>query len=212
MEVPLFPLRLVLFPGRQLPLHLFEDRYLQMLSDLLEGDRRFGVIAIRDGNDVDPLPEVHRVGCLAEVQQVTRLPDGRADIVARGIQRFRLDHRHPPDPYQRASISLLEDADDGADPRRVAALREALRPYLTQLGAPEELASQLPDSPDHLAWLAAAAAQVEISEQQALLELDSTRERVDETLALLRRESSLMRHFGSVGSLRPPNPDGAELN
>lgn len=212
MELPIFPLRVVLFPGRPLPLHVFEERYQQMLCDILDDDRRFGVVAIRSGSAEDREPRTFEVGCVAEVEQITRLPDGRADLTTRGVQRFRVDRWLDADPYHRAEVVPLEDGRDGADPGKITALRELLVPYLQALGAPEELICQLPDSADHLAWLAAAAAQVGLEEQQTLLELDSTAERVDGTLSLLRREASFMRHFGSVGSLRPPGPDGAELN
>lgn len=212
MELPIFPLRVVLFPGRPLPVHLFEDRYRQMLTDILDADRRFGVVAIRTGSAEEPSPGAFDVGCVSEVEQVTWLPDGRADVVTRGVQRFRVVHWLEPAPYHRAEVAPLEDGDNAADPAKVAALRELLAPYLQALGAPDELVCQLPDSADHLAWLAAAAAQVDLDEQQSLLELDSTAARIDGTLGLLRRETSLIRHFGSVGSLRPPGPNGAELN
>lgn len=212
MELPIFPLRVVLFPGRPLPVHVFEDRYQQMLGDVLEADRRFGVIAIRSGNAEDLTPCTFEVGCIAEVEQVTRLPDGRADVTTRGVQRFRVQRWLDAEPYHRAAVTPLADGGDSAEHAQVAALREMLVPYLQALGAPDELACQLPESPDHLAWLAAAAAQVGTEEQQTLLELDSTAERVEGTLSLLRREANFMRHFGSVGSLRPPGPDGAELN
>lgn len=212
MQLPMFPLRVVLFPGRTLPLHVFEDRYRQLLSDVLDTDRRFGVVGIVDGADVDAEPLTYTVGCVAQVEQVTRLPDGRADVVARGVERLRVSRWLSAEPYPRAEVELLEDGCDEPDPLQVAALREMLVPYLQALGAPEELVGQLPGSPDHLAWLAAAAAQVGLPEQQALLEVESTSARVAETLALLRREAGLMRHFGCVGSLRPPGPNGAELN
>lgn len=212
MELPIFPLRVVLFPGRPLPLHVFEERYQRMLGDVLDDDRRFGVVAIRSGSAEEHQPRTFEVGCVAEVEQVTRLPDGRADLSTRGVQRFRVEQWLDGEPYHRAEVVALEDGPTGADQTKVAALRELLVPYLQALGAPEELICHLPDSPDHLAWLAAGAAQVGLHEQQALLELDSTQDRIEGTLALLRREASFMRHFGSVGSLRPPGPNGAELN
>ncbi|PSO54794.1 MAG: hypothetical protein BRC31_01480 [Actinobacteria bacterium QS_5_72_10] len=201
MELPIFPLRVVLFPGRPLPVHIFEDRYRQMLTEVLEADRRFGIVAIRAGAAEDPAPSAFEVGCVSEVEQVTWLPHGRADVVARGVQRFRVQRWLEPAPYHRAEISPLADGDEIADPAKLAALRELLVPYLQALGAPDELACQLPDS-----------AQVGLEEQQSLLEQDSTTARIDDTVTLLRRETGLIRHFGSVGSLRPPGPNGAELN
>lgn len=213
MELPLFPLHLVLFPGRPLPLHLFERRYRQLLTDCLAADRRFGVVAIRSGQEVGAAPDIFDVGTVAAVEHVDAHDDGRFDIVTRGVQRFRILAPLDGTPYLRAEVELLEDGAVGMDiAERAAELRDLLVPYLANLGAPEELLCRLPEGADQLAYLAAAAAQVAVPEQQRLLELDSTASRVAATLEILRRETGIMRHFGTVGSLRPPGPGGAELN
>jgi Lon protease-like protein len=213
MELPLFPLHLVLFPGRPLPLHLFEPRYRRMLDDCLAGERRFGVVAIRAGHEVGAPAETFSVGTVAEIEQVEVLEGGRFDVLARGLRRFRILRHLEGSPYQRAEVELLDDEPvEPSDQRRCHQLRQLLVPYLSQLGAPQELLAHLPGSPDQLAYLAAAAMQVDLPEQQRLLELDSTGSRIGATLEMLRRESGIMRHLGSVGSLRPVGPGGAELN
>jgi uncharacterized protein len=99
--LPLFPLGTVLFPGMTLPLRVFEERYRQMVADLLakpEAAREFGVVAIRKGREVatdsapdsDSAPELHEIGCVARLRESTRHPDGRFDLVAIGTRRFRL--------------------------------------------------------------------------------------------------------------------------
>jgi len=92
--LPLFPLGTVLYPGLLLPLHIFEDRYRQLVRDLLEGPepQRFGVIAIRKGREtgVDGVSGLYEIGCTATLRQVTELKDGRFDLVTVGTQRFRL--------------------------------------------------------------------------------------------------------------------------
>jgi uncharacterized protein len=211
VQLPLFPLHLVLFPGRPLPLHLFEDRYRRMLSDVLDGDRRFGVVAIQRGREVGGAPEVFGVGTVAEVRDVTELPDGRFNIVTRGTERFRVRALLGGAPYLRADVELLPES-SGACTTRAAQVYRQLVPYLAALGAPEELLACLPKDANQLVYLAASALQVDLAEQQALLELDSTTERLDATLDLLRREAGLLRHLGTVGSLRPPGPGGVELN
>jgi Lon protease-like protein len=212
MDLPLFPLHLVLFPGRPLPLHLFEPRYRQMLTDCLAADSQFGVVAIRSGAEVGRA-ETFEVGTVARIEHVDALDDGRYDILSRGVQRFRVLAPLDGRPYLRAEVQLLEDGDvDPTDEERSAQLRKLLIPYLAGLGAPEELLGRLPACPDQLAYLAAAAMQVEVPEQQRLLELDSTSTRITATLEMLRREAGIMRHLGTVGSLRPPGPGGAELN
>lgn len=213
MELPLFPLHVVLFPGRPLPLHVFEPRYRRLLADCLDGERRFGVVAIRSGVEVGAPAETFDVGTIARIEQVTPLEDGRFDLHTRGTQRFRIRRRLLDDPYPCADVELLDDAPlDEAAEARSGELREILVPYLASLGAPEELLARLPSSPRQLSYLAAAAVQVELTEQQRLLELDSTAERVEATLEMLRREAGIMRHFGTVGALRPHGPGGAQLN
>jgi hypothetical protein len=213
MELPLFPLHLVLFPGRPLPLHLFEPRYRTMLADCLAGERRFGVVAIRAGREAGGTADVFGIGTVAEIERVDELPDGRFDIVTRGVQRFRIHAFVEGPPYLCATVELLEEPPSGPGDREVAArVRQLLMPYLTSLGAPHELLERLPADPTDLSWLAAAAVQVEVPEQQRLLECDSLAARLDHTMAMLRREAAIMRHFGTVGSLRPPGPGGAELN
>lgn len=213
MELPLFPLHIVLFPGRPLPLHVFEPRYRSMLDDCLAGDRRFGVVAIKAGQAESGCAEIYEVGTVARIESVTPLADGRSDITTRGLQRFRVEELVTGTPYLKARVQLLEETCAGPqDHEHAAQLRELLVPYLASLGAPEELLSRLPSEPDELAYLAAAALQTEVPEQQRLLELDSTSTRLATTLRMLRREACLMRHFGTVGSLRPPGPNGAQLN
>lgn len=213
MDLPLFPLHLVLFPGRQLPLHLFELRYRQMLAHCMANSQRFGAVAIRAGREAGHVPEVFEVGTVARIEQVAELPDGRFDIITRGTQRFRIVRFVEGEPYLRAEVELLEDEPaETEDGERARALRDLLIPYLASLGAPEELLERIPSEPAELAYLASAAAQVEVGEQQRLLELDGTGRRLEATLRLLRRETGLMRHFGTVGSLKPPGPGGADLN
>lgn len=213
MELPLFPLHLVLFPGRPLPLHVFEPRYRTLVDDCMRDDQRFGVVAIKAGQAEGGCAEIFEVGTVAHIESVTPLSDGRSDIITRGTQRFRVDGFVPGTPYLKGRVQLLEEQSAEPDDHAHAAqLRELLVPYLACLGAPDELLSRLPSEPNELAYLAAAALQTEVPEQQQLLELDSTSTRLQATLQMLRREACLMRHFGTVGSLRPPGPNGAQLN
>src|SRR4249920_379422 len=100
--MPLFPLGTVLYPGLLLPLHIFEERYRQLVRDLLEGQepRDFGVIAIRKGREtgVDGISALYQIGCTTRLRRVMRHDDGRFELVTVGVQRFRLlglDHSRP---------------------------------------------------------------------------------------------------------------------
>lgn len=213
MQLPLFPLHTVLFPGRPLPLHLFEQRYRDMLRDCLESDRRFGVVAIRSGREAGGSADIFEVGTIAQIEHVDPLPDGRANIVTRGTDRFRINEILSGTPYLRAEAEpLAESPPAQADGGLAGQLRNTLVVYLGALGAPREMLQRVPTAPEALAWLAASTLQVELPELQRILELDSCSERLQETLRVLRREAGIARHFGTVGSLRPAGPGGSELN
>lgn len=211
--LPLFPLHVVLFPGRPLPLHIFEPRYRELLDDCMAADRRFGVVAIRYGRAERGRADVYSVGTVAEIVRVERLDDGRSNIVTRGAERFNITQLLEDGPYLRAQVELLDE--EPADARLapyVSLLRTHLEAYLQDIGAGEPLVGRLPANPAALAWLAACAAELQLSEQQLLLEIDSLTERLRTTIRFLRREHSLLRRLGHVTVLRPQGPAGATLN
>src|ERR1035438_7357518 len=117
--LPLFPLGTVLYPGLLLPLHIFEDRYRQLVHELLDGPgpQHFGVIAIREGREtgVDSISSVYEIGCTAMLRQVREHEDGRFDLVTVGTQRFRLGQFDDSRPYLQGEVELLgEDTGDPA--------------------------------------------------------------------------------------------------
>lgn len=210
--LPLFPLHVVLFPGRPLPLHIFEPRYRRLLDDALQAERRFGVVAIRYGRAEYGDADVYRVGTIAEIVRVEQLDDGRSNIVTRGAERFRVRRLLRNGPYLRGEVDLLEEQEPDAETAPfTVALRHHLQSYLSDLGAGDP-GSRLPARPDALAWLAAYAAELHLTEQQQLLEIDSVTERLQTILRLLRREHHLLRRLGHITVLRPQGPAGATLN
>jgi Lon protease-like protein len=112
--LPLFPLGTVLFPGMILPLRVFEERYKQMVADLLgkpEPAREFAVIAIRKGHEVgaDNARETHDIGCVARLRETARHADGRFDLVTVGTRRFRLLRTDDSLPYYQGEIEELPE-------------------------------------------------------------------------------------------------------
>jgi len=206
--MPLFPLGTVLYPGLVLPLHIFEDRYLQLVRDLMGGPepRRFGVIAIRKGREtgVDGISALYEIGCTATLRQVMQRDDGRFDLVTVGDQRFRLLGLDHSQPYLRGEIDLLaEEAgdDEAAATLTVRAVQHAFRDYLDALatqGAARIDVPDLPDEPVLLSYLVAASMIVDLSDRQVLLaEPDAGRRLVAER-ALLARETNMLRRFTST--------------
>jgi len=205
--MPLFPLGTVLYPGLVLPLHIFEDRYRQLVRDLLDGPepQQFGVIAIRKGREtgVDGISALYEIGCTATLRQVMQHDDGRFDLVTVGDQRFRLlglDHSRP---YLLGKIELLaeEAGDEEAATLAVPAVQRAFRDYLDALatqGAARIDVPDLPDEPVLLSYLVAASMVVDLSDRQVLLaEPDAGRRLVAER-ALLARETNMLRRFTST--------------
>ena len=111
--LPLFPLSTVLFPGMRLPLHVFEDRYRQLVADLLTGPepRQFGIIAIRKGRETgtEGVTALYDIGCVATVRQIAEHEDGRYDLQTVGTRRFRLLSLDRSLPYFQGEIEPLAE-------------------------------------------------------------------------------------------------------
>jgi Lon protease-like protein len=209
--LPLFPLTTVLFPGMRLPLHVFEQRYRQLVRDLLDQPepRRFGVIAIRKGRETgaDGVTALHEVGCVATVRQVKALDDGRYDLVAVGTERFRLLSLDRSLPYFKGEIELLPDKGDDAQIAALAAQRvqAAFRAYLNALadrGGGVISVNDLPDEPLLLSYIVGAAMIIDLPERQALLAAPDTFTRLRAERSLLAREIGMLRATTSR-----PSPD-----
>ena len=200
--LPLFPLGAVLYPGMLLPLHIFEERYRQLVRDLLDGPepRRFGVIAIRKGREtgIDGVHSLYEIGCTATLRRVDGHDDGRFDIVTIGTQRFRLRGLDETRPYLQGEVEML--ADEPADPvsaePAVRATQAAFREYLdalTEWGGAIVRLEDLPDEPTLLSFIIAAAMVIDLPERQALLAESDTVRRLARQRAMLSRETAMLR-------------------
>jgi uncharacterized protein len=209
--LPLFPLGTVLFPGLLLPLHIFEQRYRQLVRDLLDRPepRQFGVIAIRKGREtgVDGISALYQVGCIATLRRVKELQDGRFDLVAAGTQRFRLTELDSSRPYLQGEADLLaENPGDAATAGLAArAVQRAFRSYLDALarrGTAQVGVPDLPDEPTMLSYLVAASMIIDLSDRQALLAEPDAASRLAAERTLLARETTMLRSLTST-----PAPD-----
>src|SRR5512134_2454359 len=110
--IPIFPLpNVVLFPNVFLPLHIFEPRYRAMVKDALESDRIIGMVLLRPGfeRDYAGSPPVYPVGCAGVITHSETLPDGRFNIVLRGLEKFRLTDEDTSRPYRIAHIEAVPE-------------------------------------------------------------------------------------------------------
>lgn len=224
-RIALFPLNAVLFPGVVLPLHLFEDRYLTLMSDLMEGPEphRFGVVALElgretgepgdpDGSAPGPGPgsgpggsegpgppatplRLAEVGCVAELHEAMKLPDGQYDVVTVGGRRFRLKELDRSRPYLCGDVEFLpeEQGDTGDDlVRRVRQLFHLYRHRLAAAGVDADDPPDLPDDPVELSYLVAAATVLDPADKQRLLAAEDAAHRLRAERDLLLRETRLL--------------------
>jgi uncharacterized protein len=209
--LPLFPLGTVLYPGLLMPLHIFEDRYRQLVGDLLAGPepRQFGVIAIRQGREtgVDGVGALYEIGCVATLRQVTEHDDGRFDVMTVGTQRFRLLELDESRPYLQGHVDLIaeESGDEAAAAGAVQSVQVAFRAYLDALAAQGAVRVSVPDLPDEpvlLSYLVASSVIVDLSDSQLLLAEPDALLRLTAERVLLAKETGILRSLSST-----PAPD-----
>ncbi|MBD1922791.1 LON peptidase substrate-binding domain-containing protein [Microcoleus sp. FACHB-831] len=185
-ELPLFPLpEVVLFPGRPLPLHIFEFRYRIMMNTILESDRRFGVLMFNPVNG-----QVASVGCCAEIIHFQRLPDDRMKILTLGQQRFRVLEYVREKPYRVGLVEWIEDQPPEKDLRALGTEVEQLLRDVVRLSAKltereMELPDDLPTLPRELSYWVASNLYGVATEQQALLEMQDTAGRLEREAEIL---------------------------
>lgn len=200
--LPLFPLQVVLFPAAQLPLHIFEPRYREMVGKAIAQKSEFGVVFAEEST-------VSSVGCTALVEEVTkRYTDGRFDIMTRGRQRFRALDLDQEKDYLRARIDFFQDESAESAPRSVV---EEARHLAHEVA--RTLNATLPEALDidepQASFALASALPLELKFKQQLLEQRSEPQRIRtlvdylgkvlERARVTRRMQSLARTNGHGG-------------
>lgn len=220
MQLPLFPLHTVLFPHLPLPLHVFEERYRAMATDLMADGSpyagRFVVSMITDGSEVGGDASIRSIGTICEVHSAERFPDGRWMLIGVGLARARLgpvDRSGPyavveaeelGDPAGTDAAALLPDVQRALDAYLATVKRFVVRTASVGNDESEEPTTvaatldrmlkpiQLPDDPVAASYATGGVLQIELSRKQQLLELPDAASRLRAELELLRRESRLL--------------------
>lgn len=199
-ELPLFPLpELVLFPGRHLPLHVFEPRYRIMMNTILQNDRRFGVLML------DPITgQPAQVGCCAEILHYQRLPDDRLKILTIGQQRFRVLSYVREKPYRVGLVEWVDDKPTSQDLKPLASdvdrlLRDVVHLSAKLTNQDIDLPDNIPDIPIELSYWVASNLHGVALEQQALLEMDDTSVRLEREAEIL---TSTRNHLAARTALK----------
>ena len=192
--IPIFPLpNVVLFPNVFLPLHVFEPRYRAMLADALAGDRIIGMTLLQPGFEADyqGRPAVYPIGCAGVITHSERLPDGRSNLVLRGIEKFRIVTEDTSREYRLAHIQPLPEIASDADKQRLKQKRQRLEALLVVAiergGADPRFPAAIPD--EDLVNALSQYLGLDPVERQALLERDGILARCDGLIELLEMKT-----------------------
>lgn len=202
MEIPLFPLNTVLFPGWPMPLHIFEPRYLEMVRFCVEEKSPFGIVLIKQGmaeGDTAVIP--HDVGCMVSITQMERLDDGRLLIMTVGQERFRVLSLNRRRAYLVGAVEQLPYLPEKTAPLQAAAneLHPLVLHYLTQLTSLADNIefdpTQVPTEPESLSHMAASMLQVSLETKQSLLEAKKISNALTFLTGQYRREIDILKQF-----------------
>ena len=205
-NLPVFPLSQVLFPAMPLALHIFEDRYKEMLRDLPHVNNRFVVALIHEGVEAGGEADPYSIGCIAKATQLQPLPGGTFFARALGQERVRIESLDRlTKPYLLGSVSPLPEDPTPPDPALLNRVSRSFAEYarlLVSLSGETLEGVDLPTDPLTLSSLVASMLQVPPEKKQVLLELPGSAARLQSEAAILRVELPLLRAL--AGGSRPP--------
>ena len=197
MDLRLFPLQTVLFPGMRMPLHIFEERYKIMVRECIEEDAPFGVVLIRSGAEVGAGAVPCDVGTTARIVQVEYLDEGRMNLFTIGGQRFRIIAVNTTSPYLRGEVEMLDQRRDAqALPELMARAGDMFDAYLRTymaLGGQWTRGVDLPADAGDAADYIAARMDIAAPLKQELLEQLAPEARLARELEIIAEELPEMR-------------------
>jgi Lon protease-like protein len=207
VQLPLFPLGTVLFPGMVLPLHIFEQRYRLLMARRVDQDPAFGIVLTRKGREVGDRPEIHAVGTAASLLRVVRYLDGRYDIAVGGGRRFRVFGGHWDEGYLTGTVEWIDDsaADGSADDEDVRQAERVQRAFGDYLDVLERIAGEpierglFEGDPVTIAFAICSLMPFDTALNQRLLEAESATALLDDLLTTLRHERELLLTTGIGG-------------
>ena len=182
-NLPLFPLHTVLFPGATIPLQIFEDRYKKMINYCLESDSMFGIVLIKEGDEVGGPAIPHHVGTVAKITNAREISGGRIYISVLGTKRFRINEIVQDTPYLVAEVEVGESEDDPYIPEdELSSIKKAASEYVKHLLSIRggwATHTPTPPNPVELSYFLAQLLQIDMTKRQDILGNNSCRDRLD---------------------------------
>jgi len=177
-DIPLFPLNVVLMPGTPLPLHIFEERYKQMVNECLDSGMEFGMVLADESG-------TRGVGCTARiVELVQHYEDGRLVILVEGSRRFRLKNILAGKPYYVGDVEYLED-EPGEDITSLAEECVALLERVVEAATEGSVGIEIESPYRNLSFAIAGRIEFDLETRQQILELPTERGRLEKVKELL---------------------------
>jgi Lon protease-like protein len=215
-KIPIFPLNLVLFPNQLLPLHIFEERYKQMIKDVTAADKIFGINLIEPEPGKSESDLTEPVGCTAEINLAVPLDDGRLNIVVAGRKRYRILHYTDKLPYHIAEVEFFSDEPDHSESTERTAQKvksEFLKliELANKLNNASAFDGELPLQSEQLSLLVTSALPVSNHIKQQLLEMTSTSQRLELALVYLDEAQTKFEHQLMVRNAAKNNGHAGKL-
>lgn len=221
LDVPLFPLELVLFPQMVLPLRIFETRYRLMINECLKNNTPFGVLLLQVGDSVQEgrlqakAPKPFNVGTLARITEVSQLEDGSLFITTVGTERFRLLEYRNNKPYMTGDIEIWPDQPEELEPdvlqETVARVKPVFEKYLIilmELAGKRIQVLEVPTEAEALSFLIPNWLYISTPDKQNLLEAPGLRARLEKELQLLETETTFFQKIKAKSNQTiPPEVD-----
>jgi len=197
--LPLFPLRVVVFPRTPLPLHIFEERYKEMVGEAIRQNTEFGIVLAKDDGIVN-------AGCTVVVKEVLKTyPDGRMDILTRGVRRFEILGLNEDKAYLRGEVQFFDDDDSAPAPPE---LREKALGQYRRLQEAGDLQATEPEAADEQLSFQLAQALEDLDFLNVLLRNRSESQRLEQLTDYLARQVPRLRAAARMRKLAPLNGHG----
>jgi Lon protease-like protein len=202
--LPIFPLpNVVLFPNVFLPLHIFEPRYREMVTNALQEDRIIGMVLLRPGweGQYEGRPPVYPIGCAGLITHAERLPEGRFNIVLQGLEKFRIVEEDESLSYRVARVDSIEESMREHDREEMRAARRRLEALLVPQPKGRGADPKVPPSMGDEDLVNALAQYLELEpvEKQALLERNGLLARCHSLIELLEMKVIVAQNKWSTG-------------
>ena len=191
--LPIFPLNIVLFPFETIPLRIFEDRYKQMLHDSLNNDSKIGISLIKSGDEVGGPAKTYDIGTIAEIKSSEKTDSDEYYLMVEGVEKFQIQKIVTETPYTVAEIVTTEKSSeeimlDNNELERAKLSFQNYINYLLNIQGEWKKKPPIPNDQVKLSYLIPQLLNLKLTEKQHFLEINSSKERIEDSLSYLNTE------------------------